>query len=68
MPVTYTHIVGVESDAHSVVIKFRPQGSDSSADPVSIRLTPHSTYLHVNLNWAEFANGGNIQNLPINTK
>ena len=65
MIISHTHIVGVESDQGSVNIKFRPQGSDSADEPISIRLTPHSTYVHVNVNWAEFADGGNCKSLPI---
>lgn len=65
MKVTHTHIVGVESDQGSVNIKFRPQGSDSADQPISVRVTVHTTYLHVNLNWAEFKDGGNCTSLPI---
>jgi hypothetical protein len=65
MKVAFTHVVGVESDQGSVVIKFRAQGSDAGAEPLSVRVTPHSSYLHLNLNFAEFANGGNTVSLPI---
>lgn len=65
MKVAYTQIVGVESDTNTVKIKFRPQGSDSAAEPLSVNVSPHSTYIHLNLNWAEFTDGGNTRSLQI---
>jgi hypothetical protein len=65
MKVAYTHIVGVESDSNSVKIKFRPQGSDTADAPLSVQVNPHDKYIHLNLNFAEFADGGNCKNLPI---
>ena len=65
MKITHTHIVGVESDQNTVKIKFRPQGSDSADDPISISVSPHASYLFLNLNSAEFDNGGNTASLKI---
>jgi len=65
MKVKYTHIVGVESNESNVKIKFRPMGSDSSDEPLSVSITPHETYLYLNLNYAEFENGGNTVQLKI---
>ena len=65
MKVAYTQIVGVESDTNTVKIKFRPQGSSSGAEPVTVQITPHSNYLYVHLSWAEFTDGGNNRSLPL---
>ena len=54
MKVPYTKIVGVESDEGSVLIKFRPQGTDDLDPPVTVRISPHATYIHLSLS--------NIQN------
>lgn len=65
MTVSTTHIVGVESDANSVKIQFRPQGSDSADAPISIQIRPYAGGLFVDLNFAEFENGKDSKNLPI---
>lgn len=65
MTTPYTQIVGVESDTNTVKIKFRPQGSSSSAEPVTVQITPHATYLFLNIGYAEFDDGGNTKNLKI---
>jgi hypothetical protein len=65
MKVQYTQIVGVESDLNSVKIKFRPKGSDYLANPVSVTVHPHDDHLYLNLNFAEFENGGNTSSIPI---
>jgi hypothetical protein len=65
MNVPYTQIVGVESDQVSVKIKFRPQGSDASDNPQSVTVTPHASYLHLSLSFAEFNDGGNTKSLSI---
>lgn len=64
MSVMSTQIVGIEADAGGVLIKFRPQGSESDKPPISVRVTPHKNYLNLNLNWAEFGDGGNTRQLP----
>lgn len=48
MKVAFTQIIGVESDDNSVLIKFRPQGSDTADNPLTVRVTPHDSYIHVN--------------------
>jgi hypothetical protein len=68
MKISYTHIVGVESDEGSVVVKFRPQGSDSADRPLTVRVCLHSTYIHVNLSAGDkvitkIENGANITNI-----
>lgn len=65
MTITHTHIVGVDSNQNSVNIYFRPQGSDSAADPVMVHITPHAAYIHVSLSNAEFDTGANTQSLNI---
>jgi len=65
MKVTYTHIVGIETDEGSVRIRFRPCGSDTEDNPVSIYISPHDTYVHLDLNFAEFKDGGQCKNLSI---
>ena len=69
MKINYTHIVGVESNEHSVKIKFRPQGSDDADEPLSVQITPlnrrNGTSLILNLNFAEFTTGGNTMDIPI---
>lgn len=68
MKVKYTHIVGVESDENRVVIKFRPQGSDSADRPLTVSITPHDRYIHVNTCLGEkditgVEHGANIANI-----
>ena len=65
MKIEYTQIVGVESDQNSVKIKFRPQGSSSCAEPVTVQISPHATYLYLNIGHAEFEDGGNTKSLKI---
>lgn len=71
MIVQYTQIVGVESDQGTVKIKFRPQGSDSADAPLSVQITPHTDYIHMNLNHCEFTEaegGGNTRSLKIESR
>lgn len=67
MKIKYTQIVGVESDENQVIIKFRPQGSDSADKPLTVSVTPHDTYIHVNVclsgkNITNVVHGANIVN------
>jgi len=65
MLVDRTHIIGIEADLTSVKVTFRAKGSDSADPPVSVRLTPHATNIHLNLNYAEFNCGSNVKTLEI---
>lgn len=47
MKVQYSKIVGLEMSEGSVLIRFRPKGSDESDPPETIRVTPHDAYLYL---------------------
>lgn len=73
MKIKHTHIVAVESDEGSVLIKFRPQGGDSADRPLTVRVCPHNIYIHVNLSIGdkeitEVEKGANIANIQYGTK
>ena len=69
MKIKYTHIVGVESDMYGVLIKVRLEDSDSADLPLSVRVTPHNNYIHVNMSCmgdkaiSKIENGPNIVNI-----
>jgi len=45
----YTKIVAVNSDEGSVEIKFKPQGSDVDADPITLHISPHKDYVFMTI-------------------
>jgi hypothetical protein len=49
MKVAYTKIVAVSSNEGSVDIKFRPQGSDTGDNPMTLHISPHDTCIHLAL-------------------
>ena len=43
----YTHIIGVESNAHGVKITVQPKGDNE--EPMTISVTPNDGYIHINV-------------------